>query len=71
MSTTTVGVFPKPSETHAHMWDGGATRMRVVHIGEATLHVQTRGVLDALQAALDEIRADMDAEAIAEPEAAS
>jgi hypothetical protein len=64
----TIGLIPVPIDIGARCAGKPGERTRVITIGlsTATLHVQTRGVLDRLQAALDEIRADMDAEEAAD-----
>ena len=61
---TQVGIVPAPHEVQAQAWAYDRGRMRVIRLGDdSTLHVPSRAVLDALQAALDVIRADMDAAA--------
>lgn len=63
---TQVVIIPRPAEITIQVWGGHG----LMHIDAmTTLHVPNRDVLDALQAALDAIRADMDVEAAAEPEA--
>ncbi len=67
---TQIGIIPRPAEITIQVWGGNDRRMRVMCIDAmTTLHVPNRDVLDALQAALDAIRADMDVEAAAELEA--
>jgi hypothetical protein len=69
----TVAVIPEARHVTVAMHDDseGRDRLRVIHLGPSavdslTIHVQNRAVLDALQAALDEIRADTDREETAE-----
>lgn len=58
-------IIPDPADMHVSMHGDGQERIRTIRFGETTtgctLHIETRAVLDALQAALDEIRADFDA----------
>ena len=63
-------VIPKPGEIRAEL--GGPRSINFGsdrYLEDVTVHVPSRAVLDALQAALDAIRADMDVKAAAEPEA--
>ena len=53
-------IHPDPREVRADIeQDGG---YRCVDVGPVSIFISDRRVLDALHAALDEIRADMDAE---------
>lgn len=65
---TTIHAAPDAKNVRAWMFDGSRERIRVLLLTDADerTHVEIpmdRAVLDALQAALDEIRADMDAAA--------
>lgn len=63
-----IGLIPKPGEITASIHGEPGDRIRTIWMGDssAQLHVNSRAVLDALQAALDEIRADMDREEAAD-----
>jgi hypothetical protein len=66
---TTIGLIPTPEDIKASIHGSAGHRIRTIEmtpVGMASLHVESRGVLDALQAALDEIRADMDREEAAD-----
>jgi hypothetical protein len=68
MASIDVGIHPDPARISAHHFpDGQTPPFSLVRIGTDTgrvdIFVHNRDVLEALQAALDEIRADMDAAA--------
>jgi hypothetical protein len=67
MATIGVNIFPESGEIRVVSFPQSATApgdsFSILYVApNASIYVATRPVLDALQAALDEIRADMDAE---------
>lgn len=71
------GVIPTAEDVSTNIHDANGSRIRVILLGRyergtVRIHVEDRETLDALQAALDEIRADMDASEtpVAEPDGA-
>jgi hypothetical protein len=64
MASIDVGIHPDPAGITSRRFAGPSDRFSTIELAVGHSHVSffvsTRPVLDALQAALDEIRADMD-----------
>ncbi len=75
MASTHTAVFPSKDGTDigVRAWDSqDEVRLRLLDIGDVSVHINSdRSILDALQAALDAIRADFDAREPQPAEAAS
>jgi hypothetical protein len=66
MASVGVDIFPDAQEIRTKRFPQGTDPFSILYVSpDVSIYISDRPVLDALQAALDKIRADMDAETAA------